>query len=80
MRKILATMIVGAVLALVTSVAVAESPTVYGTVTMKFNTSNVQSPLIAVDGTPYSVPYSFNASIRVGDKVQFDGSNWSIVK
>ena len=80
MRQILGAVMVSIVLALATSAALAEGPTVYGTVTMKFSSGNGEFSFIAVDGTPYSVPRAFYATVLAGSKVQFDGLNWSILK
>ncbi len=52
---------------------------VYGQVTQKFSPTD-RGDVIAVNGTPYSVPSDFYARVRIGDFVRFDGKEWSIVK
>jgi hypothetical protein len=78
MQKILALLMVGAMLPLATSAALAAGP-VDGSVTQKFtNRGDDVSFRIAVDGTPYEVPQGFYRVVQVGDVVHFDGTNWTI--
>ena len=79
MQKILALLMVGAMLPLATSAGVAAGPTVDGSVTQKFvNRGDDASFRIAVDGTPYEVPREFYLVVQVGYSVHFDGTNWTI--
>lgn len=78
MRRILALLIVGAILALTTSTGLASTPGVDGSVTQKFSVSDDGSYLIAVNGTPHEVPLDVYLTVNVGDTVHFDGANWTI--
>lgn len=82
MRNVLALLTVAGMLAFATSAALANGPSVNGTVDQKFSAfgGNNAQTLIDVDGTPYAVPLSVYDSVHIGDTVQFDGMNWSIVK
>ena len=81
MRHIVALSLVGTVLALTVSTALAVGPVVEGSVTQKFTHSDGDDDyLIAVDGTPYAVPLDFYARVHVGNTVRFDGTNWTILK
>ncbi len=80
MRRFLALLTVGAILALAPSVALASIPTVDGSVTQKFiATEDDGTHVIAVDGTLYQVPLAVYLTVNVGDIVHFDGENWVIV-
>jgi len=36
--------------------------------------------VLVVDRVPYTVPYHFWVSVKVGDKVRYDGWKWEIVR
>ncbi len=79
MQRILALLIVGAMLTLATTAGLAAGPAVDGSVTQKFsNRGDDASFLVAVNGTPYEVPREFYLVVQVGDTVHFDGTNWTI--
>jgi hypothetical protein len=79
MQKILALLMVGAMLTLATSAGLAAGPAVDGSVTQKFTYKGDDSYFrIAVNGTPYDVPLEFYRTVQVGDTVHFDGTNWTI--
>jgi hypothetical protein len=81
MRHILATVLVGAVLSLAATGALAASPRVDGEVTQVSTYSVTHgTPEIAIDGTPYAVPLAFYLQVHVGNIVQSDGSNWTIAQ
>jgi hypothetical protein len=78
MPKVLALLVVGAMLTLAASAGLAAGPAVDGSVTQKFTFKGDDSYYrIAVDGTIYEVPYGFYRVVQVGDVVHFDGTNWT---
>jgi hypothetical protein len=78
MRRALALLIVGAMLTLATPAELAADPAVDGSVTQKFFSRSDDTFRIAVDGFPYEVPRGFYETVQVGDRVHFDGTNWTI--
>ena len=79
MPRMLALLMVGALLTLATSTGLAAGPTVDGTVTQKFTFKGDDSYYrIAVDGTIYDVPFEIYRVVQVGNTVHFDGTNWTI--
>jgi len=79
MQRFLASLVVGAMLALAASAGLAAGPVVDGRVTQKFSSSGEELDFrIAVDGRPYDVPLGFYRSVQVGDMVHFDGLTWTI--
>ena len=82
MRRVLALLIVGAILALAPSLALASTPVVDGSVTQKFVATDDEDDgthVIAVDGSMYPVPLVFYLTVNVGDIVHFDGENWVVM-
>ena len=80
MRHILATVMMGALLAFAAPAVLAASPSVSGVVTQVFTDFDTGKFLIAVDGTPYAVASDVYHSVHVGDIVTFDGTNWTIAR
>ncbi len=78
MRQVLALLMVGAILTLATSAGLASAQAVNGLVTQKF-TGGDGGGMIAVNGTPYEMPLDLYLTVQVGDTVDFDGTNWTIV-
>ena len=79
MQRILAVLMVGAMLTLATSAGLTAGPAVGGSVTQKFTYKGDDSYFrIAVNGTLYEVPFEFYRAVQVGDIVHFDGTNWTI--
>ena len=78
MRRLLAVLTVGAMLTLATPAELAADPAVDGSVTQKFVSRSDDAFRIEVDGTPYEVPGALYRTVQVGDRVHFDGTNWTI--
>lgn len=78
MQRILALLMVGAMLPLAASSGLAADRAVDGSVTQKFVNRGDESFQIAVNGTPYEVPREFYLVVHVGDIVHFDGTKWTI--
>ena len=80
MRNVLALLTVTVMIAVATSAALASGPTVDGTVTGIFFTNGNEPLEIAVDGAPYAIPLDFYFQVQVGNRVHFDGTNWTVVE
>jgi hypothetical protein len=79
MQRILALLMVGAMLPLAASSGLAADRAVDGSVTQKFvNRGDDGTFQIAVNGTPYEVPREFYLVVQVGNIVHFDGTKWTI--
>lgn len=79
MPRMLALLVVGAMLTFAASAGLAAGPTVDGAVTQKFNYKGDDFTFrIAVNGAIYEVPFEFYRVVQVGDIVHFDGTNWTI--